>query len=216
MTVLDPANATGSEEPKVETQGTSETPEVNELDMLKSRAKLMGIPFSPNVKDPQVLKDKIAAKLAGDEEEIQKGPVSPELTSEITVSDKPKTIDEIRKEMLAENMKLLRVRITNMDPKKRNLPGEILSVGNDVMGVVRKFIPYGEVTDGGYHIPYILYKALIKRKFLDIKVSKNSKGQEQVTQRWVKEFAIDILPPLTTGEMAKLAAAQAAMGGVGD
>ncbi|QIG67782.1 hypothetical protein PP747_gp081 [Rhizobium phage RHph_Y38] len=216
MTVLDPANATGSEEPKVEAQGTSETPEVNELDMLKSRAKLMGIPFSPNVKDPQVLKDKIAAKLAGEEEETQKGPVSPELTSEITVSDKPKTIDEIRKEMLAENMKLLRVRITNMDPKKRNLPGEILSVGNDVMGVVRKFIPYGEVTDGGYHIPYILYKALIKRKFLDIKVSKNSKGQEQVTQRWVKEFAIDILPPLTTGEMAKLAAAQAAMGGVGD
>ncbi|QXV74383.1 hypothetical protein [Rhizobium phage RHEph16] len=213
MTVLDPANATGSEDSPKE---AGETPEVNELDMLKSRAKLMGIAFSPNLKDPQVLKDKIAAKLSGEDQEEQKGPVSPELTSEIKASTKPKTIDEIRKEMLAENMKLVRVRITNMDPKKKDLPGEILSVGNDIIGVVRKFVPYGEVTDNGYHIPYILYKALLKRKFLDVKVTKNSKGQEQVVQRWVKEFALDILPPLTTGELAKLAANQAAAGGVGD
>ncbi|QIG70540.1 hypothetical protein PP744_gp077 [Rhizobium phage RHph_N38] len=206
MTVLDPDKAL---------DGGETTSEVNELDILKTRAKLMGISFSPNLKDPEVLKEKIAAKLADDSGADQKGMVSPELTSEVDKT-KPKTVDEIRKEMLAENMKLVRVRITCMDPKKKDLPGEIFAVGNDIMGVVRKFIPYGEVTDNGYHIPYIIYKALIKRKFLDIKVTKNSKGQEQVVQRWVKEFAIDILPPLTTGEIAKLAANQAAAGGVGD
>jgi hypothetical protein len=208
---LTPENATGEEGKEAP---ESVVTEVNELDMLKARAKLMGITFSPNLKDPQVLKDKIAAKLAGEEEEETKSPVSPELTSNVKASDKPKTIDEIRKEMLAENMKLIRVRITNMDPKKKSLHGEILAVGNDVMGVVRKFVPFGEVTDGGYHIPYILYKALVKRKFLDVKVTKNSKGQEIVQQRWVKEFSIDVLPPLTTGELAKLAANQAAAGGI--
>ncbi|QIG76599.1 hypothetical protein EVC27_074 [Rhizobium phage RHph_I1_6] len=207
MTVLDPDKAL---------DGGESTSEVNELDILKTRAKLMGISFSPNLKDPEVLKEKIAAKLADDSANDQKGMVSPELTSEVKADDKPKTVDQIRKDMLAENMKLVRVRITCMDPKKKDLPGEIFAVGNDIMGVVRKFIPYGEVTDNGYHIPYIIYKALIKRKFLDIKVTKNSKGQEQVVQRWVKEFAIDILPPLTTGEIAKLAANQAAAGGVGD
>lgn len=214
MSELTPENATGDQDGLSNTSEVNELP--NELDMLKARAKLMGISFSPNLKDPEILKEKIAAKLADDGSNDQKGPVSPELTKVDIESDKPLTPDEIRRKMLLENQKLIRVRITCMDPKKKDLPGELLAVGNDVMGVTRKFIPYGEVTDNGYHIPYILYKALVKRKFLDIKVTKNSKGQEQVVQRWVKEFAIDVLPPLTTAELAKLAANQAAAGGVGD
>lgn len=215
-----------------ETGGEEAPPQMTELDMLKARAKLMGITHSPNI-GVDALKAKIQAKVDGVTEEGEKEPeviaqVSPELTqtaspplSQAQATAAPQVVltpaqllDQKRKAMLAENMKLIRCRITNMDPKKKDLPGELFAVGNDVMGVVRKFIPYGEVTDNGYHIPYILYKALIKRKFLDIKVTKNSKGQENVVQRWVKEFSIDILPPLTQGEIAKLAASQAAAGGV--
>lgn len=217
MSVLTPENATGSEsteEPVVVIDDTG-LQQVSELDMLKNKAKLMGISFSPNLKDVEVLKAKIEAKLNADDEPEEKvaSTVSPELTNTTPIT-KTMTADEKRRAMRDENMKLIRVRITCMDPKKKDLPGEIFAVGNDIMGVVRKFIPYGEVTDNGYHIPYILYKALVKRKFLDIKVTKNSKGQEQVIQRWVKEFSIDILPPLTPAEIAKLAANQAAAGGV--
>lgn len=216
MSVLTPENATGSEENNSSETQVDETgaPIVTELDMLKARAKLMGISFSPNLKDPEVLKAKIAAKV--NEEEPKEGvasTVSPELTNTTPVT-KAMTADEKRRAMRDENLKLIRLRITNMDPKKKDLPGEIFAVGNDVMGVVRKFIPYGEQTDNGYHVPYILYKAMLKRRFLDIKVTKNSKGQEQVIQRWVKEFALDVLPPLTPAEIAKLAANQAAAGGV--
>lgn len=216
MSVLTPENATGSEENNSSETQVDETgaPIVTELDMLKARAKLMGISFSPNLKDPEVLKAKIAAKVNEEEpkEEVA-STVSPELTNTTPVT-KAMTADEKRRAMRDENLKLIRLRITNMDPKKKDLPGEIFAVGNDVMGVVRKFIPYGEQTDNGYHVPYILYKAMLKRRFLDIKVTKNSKGQEQVIQRWVKEFALDVLPPLTPAEIAKLAANQAAAGGV--
>lgn len=114
-----------------------------------------------------------------------------------------------------EQMKLIRVRISNMDPKKADLPGEILTVANKFVGNVKIFVPYGEKTDDGWHIPYIIYKQLVGRKFLQIKTTKNPVTRQlQVTKRWVREFNIEVMDPLTVGEIRELATQQAASGSI--
>lgn len=112
-----------------------------------------------------------------------------------------------------EQLKLVRVRIQNLDPKKADLPGEYITVANRYVGNVRKFVPYGEVTDDGWHIPYIIYKALERRRFLLIRTVKNKVTKQiEVKKSWAKEFSIEILPPLTPAELKQLAISQAAAG----
>ena len=188
----------------------------SELDMLKSRAKLMGITFSNNI-GLDALKTKIEEHKQASEAKTQtQAPAQtneqqPEAQAEN--QNKTKTIS-LRAHLQKEKMKLVRLRITNLDPKKKDLPGEILTTGNEYLGTVRKFVPFGEATDNGYHVPYCLYEMLRDRKFLSIKTRKGPKGQTIVEQQMVREFALEILPPLTEAELARLSAAQLSAGGV--
>ena len=187
----------------------------NELTILKNRARMMGITFSNNI-GVEALRKKIADRQNGtgdDAEQIQDPVTDPEpnpLTLANEAPNRPETRIELRERLRKENLRLVRLRITNLDPKKKDLPGEILSVGNDVLGMVKKYVPYGEVTENGYHVPYIIYNMLKARKFLDIRVTKDNRGRERIIQRMVPEFALEELPMLTTKELAELKAAQAA------
>ena len=195
----------------------------DELTVLKQRATMMGIAFSNNI-SVATLRKKIEDKLAGEPETPEATDQPNGLEEAAKVADakdttpapgakvKPKTEYEIQ---YAEQMKLVRCRITCLNPNKANLPGEILTVANRVLGTVKKFIPYGEVTDDGYHIPYILYKTLEDKKFLHIRSTRDRKtGTPQIHTSWAKEFAIEVLPPLTQEELERLATAQTAAGSV--
>ena len=189
----------------------------SELDMLKSRAKLMGITFSNNI-GLDALKTKIEEHKQASEVKTQTQ--APAQTNEQQAGSqtenqkkKVKTLN-LRSHLQKEKMKLVRLRITNLDPKKKDLPGEILTIGNEYLGTVRKFVPFGEATDNGYHVPYCLYEMMRDRKFLSIKTRKGPKGQTIVEQQMVREFALEILPPLSEAELARLSAAQLSAGGV--
>ena len=189
---------------------------VDELTLLKERAKQMGIPFSNNI-SLETLRKRIADKMEGkDEPEVNPLAGDSEIAA---ITSAPKKLDAkqnalaLRKLMQREQMKLVRVRITNMDPKKKDLPGEIWTVSNEYLGNVRKMIPYGEQTDDGYHIPYCLFRLLCSKRFLHIRTVKDRvTGQERQEKQWVKEFSLDVLPDLSKEELASLAAAQAAAG----
>ncbi len=225
------------EVPAVETQGAdSDTddlppPVITELGMLKQRAQLMGITFSNNI-SAEKLKERIAAKLAGENKETEvaqpatPSPMTdlmPEQAEDETVDSSenpPKTTTAaptpvkskaktIREQLLETEMALVRLRITNMDPKKKDLPGEIFTVANEYIGTVKKYIPYGEATDNGYHVPMVIYRQLLERTFVSVKVRKVG-GREVIEQHDVREFALEILPQLTPAELARLAASQAA------
>lgn len=207
---------------------------VNELDVLKQRARMMGVEFSNNI-GVETLRERIRAKAeeqsnataapapalfdpalipaatqqAGFQADTSGGPAlgfEPKLAKPLT----------LRQYLQREHMKLVRVRITNLDPKKKNLPGEVFTVANEFLGTVRKYIPYGEVSDDGYHVPYCIYRELESRRFLDIRTFKErANGNKiRVEQRWAKEFAIEVLPHLTPTELKQLAVAQ--MAEVGD
>lgn len=121
----------------------------------------------------------------------------------------------LRQQIFNENMKLIRVRIQNLDPKKKDLQGEIFAVSNKFLGTVKRFVPYGDTTDDGWHLPYVIYKELVSRKFLQITTTKDRQTKQvKVLKRWVKEFAFEVLEPLTDKELKALAAAQAAAGSI--
>ena len=174
---------------------------MDELELLKQRADTLGIKYSPNI-GVDTLKQKIEEKLAGNK------------SSEPEVVEGEETHAQIRQRMQVEEMKLVRLRIANLNPDKKDLHGEIFTVANKFLGTVRKFIPYGEATDNGYHVPYVLYKQLVARKFLQVRVVQQPGGQTEVQTKWVPEFALEVLEPLTQDELNRLANKQAAAAGI--
>lgn len=190
--------------------------QVDQLALLKQRATVMGISYSNNI-SLETLKKRIQEKMDGVEV------VKPELEKPVQVvnpltSQKPKArTPSLRQHMHDTQMKLVRLRITNLDPKKKDLHGEIVTVANEYLGTVKKFVPYGEVTDDGFHVPYCIYRELDSRKFLNIRTVRNRKeGTTKVESNWAKEFSLDVLPQLTQEELNRLAAAQAAAGSTSD
>lgn len=180
----------------------------DELSVLKDRAKLMGLKHSNNI-GVDALRSLIQDALTKPTEKVS---AKAEPEEEKAPAEAPKKMS-IRKHLQVEKMKLVRLRITNLDPKKKDLPGEILTIANRYLGTVRKYIPFGEITDNGWHVPYCLYEMLRDRKFLSIKTRKDPRnGQTIVEHQWVKEFALEVLEPLTDAERAQIAANQHANG----
>ena len=189
---------------------------VDELPLLKERAKVMGIPFSNNI-SLETLRKRVADKMEGKDEapEVNALTGDPEIAHAMVAKPLNQKANEValRKLMYTTQMRQVRVRITNMDPKKKDLPGEIWTVANEYLGTVRKFVPYGEQTDDGFHIPYCLYRLLDSKRFLHIRdVKDRTTGIVRQDKVWAKEFSLDVLPALTQAELDRLAAAQAAAG----
>jgi hypothetical protein len=183
----------------------------SELDVLKQRATLMNIKFSNNI-SVEKLREKIEAAQAKDEPEVEEAAVNP-LGAKQEAGVKKMTLGQ---KIRAEQTRLIRVRIQNLDPKKKDLPGEIITVANEYMGTVRKFVPFGEVTDNGYHIPYCIYEFLKERKFINITTRKGKNGLPDIRATEAREFSIEVLPPLTEAELSQLAQAQIAAGSLND
>ena len=194
----------------------------DELEMLKKRARLIGVEFSNNI-GLETLKERVAAKLGAEDDTSNEGESSEEeeskenpLASATPAKGKPAKKKTLRQHLHDQNMRLVRVRVSCMDPKKNDLPGEIFTVANEFLGTVRKFVPFGEATDDGYHIPYCIYKMMLARQFLQITTRKDKVTKQLVVNsRYVREFSIEILPEMTAEELRKLAMEQSATGRIG-
>lgn len=103
--------------------------------------------------------------------------------------------------------RLVRVRITCMDPTKKNWTGEIISVGSSKLGTYKKFIPFN--SEEPYHIPWIIYQELKERKCRVGTTVKLPNGQEVNKYKLVNAFSIELLPPLRPDELEDLKKQQA-------
>lgn len=170
-----------------------ETTRDEELALLKERADLMGIKYSKAI-GIDALKAKINEKL--ESSEIQK--------------EEKQLRNDIRREARKEQLKLVRIRLSVMNPNKQAWRGEVFTFANTVLGTVKKFIPFGsEFYVNGYHVPYCIYTLLKNKTYLSIQ-TKTVKGQIIVTKKILPEFSIEVLPQLTTEELQELAKEQAA------
>lgn len=105
--------------------------------------------------------------------------------------------------------RLKRVRLQNMNPSKKEWPGELISVGSAKLGTFKKYIPF----DGKpYHIPEIIYNVLKEKQCTVFSTVKDDRGTDRRQGRLVNEYAIEDLTPLTPEELADLARRQALAG----
>ena len=192
---------------------------VDQFALMKQRAGMLGIPFSNNI-GPEALKAKIDAKMAELEKVEKKEEPKEEVnafTGETPRNDEGKSPAllraEARQRLYEEQSKLVRLNITNLNPRKQDLMGEYFTVANDIIGTQKKFVPYiGEAAEA-WHVPNWIYQQMQAREFQQIKVRKNKEnGQDIIESKFVKEFALEVLDPLSKEELAKLAAAQKASG----
>jgi hypothetical protein len=166
--------------------------EPTEIELLRERADKMGIKYHPS-SGVASLKEKI-------EEIISKTTKK----QENTVSE---TIQVRNSRLKKEAHKLIRINITCMNPNKKDWPGEIISVANSVIGEVKKFIPF-DVTEG-YHVPQIIFDVLKERQCQVFYSVTLDGGQKIQKGKLIKEFNIEVLPPLTKDELTELARKQA-------
>lgn len=189
----------------------------DELTLLKQQATMMGISFSNNIK-VETLRAKIAAKMDGEDDntDADGNTITLEQPNPLAGNSAAPAAKPVVQKSLAQHLKdralrLVRIRIACMDPKKQDLPGEIFTVANEYIGTIKKFVPFGEQTDNGYHVPHCIYELLKNREFLHIQ-TRTVNGQIETKTRWVKEFSIEVLPDLTDEEIEALAQDQRATG----
>lgn len=181
----------------------------DELASLKARADMLGLTYHPSI-GVEKLREKVAAAIAGtppvtDTPDAFVASLAKELAP---AQPRAETEVEKRLRMKQEATKLIRIRLTCMNPNKKEWDGEIFTAGNSVIGSVKKFVPFN--ADDGWHVPYIILQ-MIQDRMCQIFVSAtDSRGNTVRKGKMIREFAVEILPQLTEPEIAELAARQAA------
>lgn len=183
-------------------ENEAETP--SELDVLKARATQLGIQYHPSI-GLEKLREKVNAKLNDEPEPEEEAAPAAAKQGETGVADE--TPGQKRVRLRREALKLIRVRITCMNPAKKEWEGEIISVGNSVVGTVKKYIPFN--ADEGWHVPKMLFDYLNEKQCQVFVTVKDSRGNSIRKGKLIKEFSIDVLPPLTPAELQEMARRQA-------
>ena len=172
----------------------------DELDALKARANLLGVKFHPSI-SLEKLREKVNAAVTSE------GATTSEEEAKDSTEPKQETIGEKRKRLKAEALKLVRIRLTCLNPAKKEWEGEIITVGNSLIGSVKKFIPFN--ADDGWHVPHVIYQQLKERQCQVFYTATDARGNKVRKGKLIKEFAIEVLPPLTKEELEELARRQA-------
>lgn len=176
------------------------------LEALKARADLMGVKYHPSISFAK-LSDKIAEHLSDNPPEDEKTQgVSDEPAA--PVEAKPETENQKRSRLKREALALVRIRVTCMNPAKKEWEGELFTGGNSFIGSVTKFVPFNN--DEGWHVPKIILNIMQSRQCQIFTTVRNHLGQAQRKSKMIKEFAIEVMDPLTPAELAELARRQAA------
>ena len=170
----------------------TDLPVVDELTALKARADMMGVKYHPSI-SLEKLKEKITAHMNAGE-------------------DKPTAEPEMDRAALQKSAsELMRIRVTCMNPAKKEWEGEIFTVGNAVVGTFKKYVPFN--ADEGWHVPRMIYQQMLERQCQVFYTVTNRNGVKTRAGKLIREFNIEVLPPLTVEELKEIAQRQAMAAG---
>lgn len=217
-----------------EDSGNAVLPVQDELTALKQRADLMGMKYHPSI-SAATLRIKIAEYLQSDNKTpapvtedgtvntagTSANPEAPVVPAGLVAKHNPDNgsvtyaLDETpaqkRRRLQRLATEQVRIRVTCMNPAKKEWHGEIFTVGNGAVGTLKKFVPFN--AEEGWHVPRMILDMMQQRQ---CQIFVNSKTKNGVTVRQgklIKEFAIEILEPLTQSELNELARRQAMAAG---
>lgn len=183
----------------------------SEIDTLKARATQMGISFHPNI-GLEKLKTKINKQLTDVVPEPEEDTPSTSKSVATKTGNKIKTVQKEsiamrNKRLRREQSKLVRIRVNCMNPSKKEHEGELFTVSNSVVGTFKKYVPFN--AEDGWHVPQMVLTMMQERQCQIFVTTKGPRGNKVRKGKLIKEFAIEILPPLSSGEIKKLATKQA-------
>lgn len=164
----------------------------SELELLKERADTLGLKYSASI-GVDALRNKVNASL--------------EPVADIKEKD-TEAVERVRQ--IAEATRLVRVRIMNMNPAKKDWKGEYFTVSNAVVGTIRRYVPY----DVEWHCQDFILGMIKDRQMARYYSEKNDKGMSVRRYRLVPEFSVEMLPDLSKKELDALAADQKKRGAI--
>lgn len=184
---------------------TNETNGITEFDTLaalKARADLLGVQYHPSIGEDK-LREKVNAAMQDDQ---PSNPVIAKTEAEI--------INARRQALINSATALVRIKLACMNPAKKDWDGEIFTIGNSIVGSIKKYVPFN--SDEAWHVPHILYTMLKERVCQIFITVRNSNGVAVQKSKTIKEFSIEVLPNLTKEELTDLAHRQALSHSTGD
>ena len=102
-----------------------------------------------------------------------------------------------KKDPRKEAYLMVRCIITPLDSRMADLPGEIFSVGNGVIGFQKKVVQFNVETLE----PAFILETIKEKKMLQQTKTVDSKGMPVVTKRLVPAYNIQYLPKFTPAEL---------------
>lgn len=171
--------------------------QVDELAALKARADMIGVTYHPSI-GLEKLREKVNASIRG------------EATQEDIITSPDEHIEstyEMHRRVKREASELVRIRVTCMNPAKKEWDGEIFTAGNSVVGSFRKMVPFNN--EEGWHVPRVIYNQIRDRQCQIFVTTTDSRGNKSRTGKLIKEFAVEVLPNLNEAELKDLAQRQA-------
>lgn len=205
-----------------DTGADTSLPVKDEMTALKDRAFALGINFHPNI-GLDKLREKVNAALTDSDETVDEDVVqhaAPEVPDGLKAGATPEEIiagyleaqeagltpAQKRNQAIKDANRLVRVRVTCMNPNKRDWEGEIFTVANAVVGTFKKYVPFNSVE--GWHIPFIILQALKERQCQIFVNGTDANGRKIKRAQLIAEFGIEILPALNEVELKELAQRQ--------
>lgn len=170
----------------------------DEMTSLKARADQLGISYHPSI-GLEKLRTKINEALSDEPKEDEKPAVA--------VGKGKESPQELRLRKRKEASELVRIRVTCMNPNKKEWDGEVFTAGNSAVGTFKKMVPFN--AEEGWHVPRIIYNMMMERKCQIFVTHTDSRGNKSRKGKMIREFSIEVLPPLTEEELHDLAQRQA-------
>jgi hypothetical protein len=194
-----------------------------ELQIIRKQADDLGLKYHhrAGVKKIQALIEATLAAQNENEQTVVDAKNEPSVNKQRPVMDrefcKPMTETEVKNWLDANRrrkaQKLVRCIITNLNPEKKDWPGQIISVGSRKLGTFKHFVPFN--TGEPWHLPQIVVDVLMDKQCTVFHTKKLQDGTEKVEGRLIKEYNIQVLPNLTPDELSDLARTQALKAGQG-
>lgn len=179
----------------------------DQLASLKARADMLGVSYHPSIGIDK-LREKVQAAMRSSSVQDKSDAAAPAEVAKPGVE----TAGQRKKRLKMEAAELVRIRLTCMNPAKKEWKGEIITVGNATVGTFRKYIPF--LAEDGWHVPRIMLQMLQDRQCQVFQTVKAKNGVSVKKGKLIKEFAIEILPPLSSTELHDLAQRQAMAGSI--
>jgi hypothetical protein len=181
----------------------------DELTVLKERADRLGVAYHPSI-GLEKLREKVNAVMADKPPVVEAAlKATMEVAAALSAED---LANQKRMQLRNEQLALVRIQLACMNPIKAEWEGEIFTVGNSLVGTITKYVPFN--APDGWHVPQILLDTLQDRQCQIFTTVKSKNGVSVRQGKLIKEFSIQILPPLTQEELHDLAQRQAMAGAV--